>query len=50
MGPSEGAIRLRYQQFRVGEEVEAEFVQELAIAVEPAPTKPQPGFKNKRGS
>jgi hypothetical protein len=37
-------------KFRVGEEVEAEFVQELAIAVEPAPAKPQPGFKSKRSS
>ncbi len=38
-------------RFKVGEEVEAEFVQELAIAVEPAPAKPAPsgpGFKNKR--
>lgn len=38
-------------RFKVGQEVEAEFVQELAIAVKPAPAKPAPsgpGFKNKR--
>ena len=40
-------------RFKVGEEVEAEFVQELAITVEPAPAKPArsgPGFKNKRSN
>lgn len=38
-------------RFRVGEEIEAEFVQELAINVKPAPARPArsgPGFKNKR--
>jgi Cu/Ag efflux protein CusF len=36
---------------KVGDQVRAEYVQELAIAVEPAPVKPVkpgPGFKNKR--
>lgn len=40
-------------RFRVGEEVEAEFVRELAITVEPAPVKPArsgSGFKNKRSN
>lgn len=40
-------------RFKVGEEVEAEFVQELAIVVKPAPAKPArsgPGFKNKRSN
>jgi|OpeIllAssembly_1097287.scaffolds.fasta_scaffold09121_3 Cu/Ag efflux protein CusF len=39
-------------RFKVGEEVEAEFVQELAITVKPAPAKPArsgPGF-NKRSN
>lgn len=38
-------------RFKVGQEVEAEFVQQLAVAVKPAPAKPAqsgPGFKNKR--
>ena len=40
-------------RFKVGQEVEAEFVQQLAIAVKPAPAKPAPsgpGFKNKRSN
>ena len=40
-------------RFRVGEEIEAEFVQELAIAVQPAPPqagRSGPGFKNKRSN
>ncbi|MDS4031251.1 MAG: hypothetical protein RKO66_14435 [Candidatus Contendobacter sp.] len=38
-------------RFKVGQEVEAEFVQELAIVVKPAPAKPAgPGFKNKRSN
>lgn len=40
-------------RFRVGEEIDAEFVQELAIAVQPAPARPGssgPGFKNKRSN
>lgn len=38
-------------KFKVGEQVEAEYIQALAINVEPAPAKPVkkgPGFKNKQ--
>lgn len=39
-------------KFKAGDQIEAEYVQELAISVEPAPAKrakkPGPGFKNKQ--
>jgi len=33
---------------KAGQQIEAEYMQELAISVEPAPAKPVPGHKNKR--
>ena len=33
---------------KAGQQIEAEYMQELAISVEPAPAKPVPGYKNKR--